>query len=122
MADLNVVVEQGPPLTVVVEEEPGLAVNVELAPPVGAIEVEVPGPAGPPGPPGPPGSGGDLYYVHSQALASDTWSITHNLGKKPSVTVEDTSGRVCIGQVDYVDTNSLIIRFSAPFSGEAVLN
>lgn len=75
------------------------------------------------GPPGDAGPGGaDVAYVHEQSSASDTWVITHNLGKYPSVTVVDSAGDECEGSVNYVGPNSVVITFSAAFSGRAFLN
>ncbi|HRY32123.1 MAG TPA: hypothetical protein P5531_04055 [Bacteroidales bacterium] len=64
----------------------------------------------------------DKYYRHTQALPAAVWTVTHNLGKRPSVTVTDTAGTQVEGQVDYVNSNTLTITFSAPFSGYAELN
>ena len=75
------------------------------------------------GPPGPatPG-GGDKAYTHPQGTASDVWVITHNLGKRPSVTVQDSAFDAVDGDVFYNDANTLTITFSAAFSGVAYLN
>lgn len=75
-----------------------------------------------PGPPGPAGSGGDLNYTHTQVGASTTWSVVHNLGKYPSVTVIDSGDTEVIGDVQYLSANSLQISFTAAFSGKAYLN
>ena len=64
----------------------------------------------------------DANFVFTQGTPSDTWNITHNLGKFCSVTVVDTSKQIVIGDITYVNNNSLTITFSAPFSGEAFLN
>lgn len=61
-------------------------------------------------------------YIHDQSIPSDTWLVNHNLGKFPSVTITDTAGTEIIGEVEYVNSNSLILRFSAAFSGKAFLN
>ena len=61
-------------------------------------------------------------YEHEQVGSSDSWNITHNLGKKPSVTVVDTADTVIFAEVSYTDDNSLIVRLSAPTSGKAYLN
>jgi hypothetical protein len=55
-------------------------------------------------------------------VASDLWTITHNLGSYPSVTVVDSGNTVVIGEVDYTNANILTITFSAAFSGCAFLN
>lgn len=74
---------------------------------------------------GGPGGGsgtGDLNYKHPQLIPLAVWTITHNLGKQPSVTVVDSSGAVCEGQIDYPSINQVVITFSAAFSGTAYLN
>lgn len=64
----------------------------------------------------------DKTYIHEQNVAAATWQITHNLGKYPSVTVVDSSGRLFFGDVQYVDANNLSITFHGSFSGKAILN
>lgn len=64
----------------------------------------------------------DKTYIHQQNVAAATWQITHNLGKYPSVTVVDSSGRLFFGDVQYVDANNLSITFHGSFSGKAILN
>lgn len=84
--------------------------------------VEVPA-QGPPGPPGELAVGsGDLSYLHEQTTAAAVWTIQHNLGKYPSVTVVDSAGDECEGGVDYVGLNTVILTFSLAFSGRAFLN
>lgn len=68
------------------------------------------------------GGGADLTYVHNQSVASATWDITHNLGKKPSITIVDSSDDEVEGDVTYVDNNTVQLNFSAAFSGKAYLN
>lgn len=68
------------------------------------------------------GDNGDLTYTHPQGAASDVWVITHGLGKKPSVTVQDSAYDTVDGDVFYNDSNTLTITFSAAFSGFAYLN
>ena len=65
---------------------------------------------------------GDLHYTHSQEVPSNTWTITHNLGKHPSITVISSTGNNVIGEYEYVDSNEVILRFNAIFSGKAYLN
>lgn len=64
----------------------------------------------------------DKHYTHPQNNASPTWEIEHNLGKKPSVSVELSGGRQGIADVVYVDNNNLTINFSTAKSGKAYLN
>ena len=67
-------------------------------------------------------AGNDANYEHSQVLAATTWVIVHNLGKRPSVSVMDTSGDEVHGDVSYDTVNQVTLSFSAPFSGTAILN
>lgn len=61
-------------------------------------------------------------YVHYHNVSSDIWTINHNLGKYPSVTVIDSAGTMVVGEVTYIDENNLKISFSSQFSGTAYLN
>ena len=63
-----------------------------------------------------------VTYTHSQESVSDTWTIIHNLGRHPSVSVVDSAGTQVYGDVEYDNENQLTITFSAPFSGKAYLN
>lgn len=65
---------------------------------------------------------GDLYYHHQQVAAADTWTITHNLGKFPTIMVVDSAGTVVEGAVEYLNANSLKVYFGAAFGGDAYLN
>ncbi|MHC1707444.1 MAG: hypothetical protein AB9842_07970 [Bacteroidales bacterium] len=67
-------------------------------------------------------SGSDKYFRFTQHLPAISWTIEHNLNKRPSVTVTDTAGTVVIGSIEYLNNNSLVITFSAAFSGYAELN
>ena len=60
-------------------------------------------------------------YIHVQGGASSTWSITHALGGKPSVTIVDSAGTVVYGEVVYNSNTSITAFFSSPFSGYAYL-
>lgn len=60
--------------------------------------------------------------IYRQSVASDTWTIPHNLNKYPSVTVVDSTGRVVVGGTQYVDANTIVLTFNGAFSGVAYLN
>jgi hypothetical protein len=64
----------------------------------------------------------DLTYFYNQTIASDTWVITHNLNKFPSVTVIDSAGNEVIGDITYDNTNQVTLRFAGEFKGSATLN
>ena len=70
---------------------------------------------------------GDITYTHNQSSTSDTWTITHNLNRFPSVTVVDSTNTIVIGTVVYNSVNQLTITFfqagsALAFSGKAYLN
>jgi hypothetical protein len=62
------------------------------------------------------------HYTHTQNVSSATWVVTHNLGKFPAVSIVDTGNNEVVGDVVYVNQNSLTLNFSAPFSGKAYCN
>lgn len=68
------------------------------------------------------GGGGDITYIHTQMTAAKIWTVTHNLGKFPSVSVVDSAGSAVIGDVEYLDKDCVRISFSAAFGGHAYLN
>jgi len=83
-----------------------------------------PGPEGPEGPEGPPGEGGAevFTFVHNQMVPSAIWTISHNLGGFPAITVVDSSGRQVEGSVEYVDLNTLVVTFEGSFAGQAYMS
>lgn len=58
-------------------------------------------------------------YVHNQSVSASTWTISHNLGFFPSVSVVDSGGNMVIGDVLYITENQVSISFSAAFGGKA---
>lgn len=71
-------------------------------------------------------SASDKTFVFEQGVPAATWTIQHNLGKFPSVSVVDTAntanGQVYYGDVKYTDSNNLTVTFASAFSGKAYLN
>lgn len=65
---------------------------------------------------------GDKHYTHNQSPASAVWTVSHGLGKFPSVTVIDSAGTEVVGDVVHIDANTTEITFSAAFSGKAYFN
>jgi hypothetical protein len=61
-------------------------------------------------------------HIHNQTVSSAEWTIEHNLNCYPSVTIVDSANTEVIGEVEYINTNSLKAKFSASFSGIAYLN
>jgi len=65
---------------------------------------------------------GASTYVHYQSVPATLWTIEHNLGRYPSITVVDSAGTVVIGGVQYISENEVRLTFGAGFSGRAFLN
>lgn len=61
-------------------------------------------------------------YIHTQSIASINWTVNHNLGKYPSVTIVDSGGDFSFADITYADTNTLHIIFTAAVGGYAYLN
>ena len=98
-----------------------------------SVTIAYGGPQGVQGPTGPTGATGSagisssdvpalVSYTHSQPAASTTWTITHNLNFRPSVNVFDSAGTMVEGSVTHINSNSLIVVFSATISGTAHLS
>jgi len=68
------------------------------------------------------GGSGIGNFIHNQEIASDIWTITHNLVYFPNVTIVDSSGRVVEGEIEYINQNSLIVYFNGAFAGKAYLS
>ncbi len=118
--------------TIITESEFVLVVEQESEPSIITTEVEIvvlvedtevvlleateQGPAGADGVDGT----GDLHYVHNQAVASGTWTITHNLGKRPAISLLSVGGLAVWGEVLHVDTNQALVYFDNPFAGSAI--
>jgi hypothetical protein len=64
----------------------------------------------------------DKTFVFNQNQPLDVWEIRHTLNKFPSITVVDSAGSIIIGEVHYNSINSITVKFSGGFSGQAFLN
>lgn len=86
--------------------------TVGTVPQIGIVE------QGPPGPPGPTGGTG---FTFNQMSALAVWTINHNLGRFPPVTIVNEEGDEVYGNVHYSSNNEVVVSFSAAFSGIAYL-
>lgn len=77
---------------------------------------------GPQGPQGPPGGGAGATYTHIQSAAAAVWTVAHNLGRYPSITVVDNLGGQLYPDVRYVDADIAQITHSVPLTGRAYCN
>ena len=70
----------------------------------------------------------DKHHVYDdngsnkQFLAGQSYTVTHNLNKFPSVTTVDSAGSHLIGDVQHIDNNSFNVTFTATFYGKVYSN
>jgi hypothetical protein len=117
-------------------------VKVKSAPIV-VVKVRVSGPQGIPGLGLPPGNfatqnyvpryvGPGAYdyqlqplsttsYTHTQTVPSETWSINHNLGYRPSVELMDAGGNEIEGDIVHASDNQLSVSLKPATAGLARL-
>ena len=72
-------------------------------------------------PTGPPGSTtAAAGYTHNQVSPLAVWTVAHNLGRRPNVSVSSVGGvGVVQPEINYLSDNVLTITFDVPFSGRA---
>jgi hypothetical protein len=69
------------------------------------------------------GGGGSSAFVHTQASASSLWTVPHNLGYRPSVSVTTVGGVEVLGsEVLHLSDNTLTLTFDDSFAGYARCN
>lgn len=100
----------------------GDSINVSVGQPTLQNTVVIPKPTTSLSVKGVTGGGGDAHFVYNQTTPEAVWEITHNLGKKPSVTVVDSADSVVMGEVEYTSLNSVRLTFVGAFSGKAYFN
>jgi hypothetical protein len=61
-------------------------------------------------------------FTFEQQTNATIWNITHNLGYRPAVTVQDYGKITLEGDLSHTDANSLILTFSQAVSGYAYLS
>lgn len=61
-------------------------------------------------------------YSHQQAIPELSWTITHNLGFNPNISIVDSVEDQVEGDVTYINLNTLTVDFASPFSGKAYLS
>jgi len=83
-----------------------------VVPNIPTVTIQTPGPQG-------PSASAQIFYVHTQAVASAVWTINHNLGGQPTAVVLDSAGTQCEGTFSYPSINQMVITFSSAFTGTA---
>lgn len=63
-----------------------------------------------------------VNYVHQQPVPSADWTVNHNLGFSPNVTIISDAGDELEGDIDYTDLNTLHLVFLSPVAGTAYLS
>lgn len=71
---------------------------------------------------GKPGPAGGSTYIHTQAIAAAVWTVAHNLGRRPSVTVTDHLGNVVVPDVRYLDNDLVQVTHGTSITGYAYCN
>lgn len=99
--------------TTLVNGQPPVRVVIERRP----IELRI-GLVGPRGPEGPPGQG-ITDYVFMQPVASDTWIINHNLGRKVDVALYTAGSVKMNAEVILISDNQAVANFTQPIAGFA---
>lgn len=98
-------------------------VIVEIADLTGAGVVALPypgqeitiDPVGMQGPPGLPAA----RYTHGQGSAAALWTVNHNLGFYPQVTVLSPGGLELTAAIQHVSINQALVAFNIPTAGTA---
>ena len=67
------------------------------------------------------GGSSGVACTHSQVSATTLWTINHNLGFRPSVSILDAGGNEIEADVVHTGTNQLVIHFAVPVAGVARL-
>ena len=100
---------------IIVVKEPVYKVTVSPNGP-DQVRTQAPGPQGAPGTDGAPGA----RYSHVQVVASTAWTVTHNLGFYPNVSVIVDGDDVTDGvDVHHNDTSSFMVLSNMAISGRA---
>lgn len=94
-------------------------VDGQLTTPVNVVEVIEAGPQGPMGPPGSSIAGTLTIYV---AVPANTWTLVHNLGYPPAVTIYDSLGYQIGAHIESNSTTTTVISFYYPVAGRATFS
>lgn len=86
-----------------------------------AFQAGFAGPQGPGGVAGPRGPAGTAEtYVHTQSFAASTWTVNHNLGHRPVVTVLTSSGVMAVAQIIHTSDNMLHVIIDNAMTGSVI--
>lgn len=120
--DVELTVSPDVGVDITIEEQGGVDVTVLHTTTVVELGLAVPGIQGPPGARGPAGPGGGGFHTHVQASPALVWTISHDLGRRPVVAVEDVDGHEIDAGVARPDEQTVIITLGAATAGRAHLS
>lgn len=66
--------------------------------------------------------GAGASYVHTQASASATWTINHNLGFRPAIDLYTVGGAEFIAEILHTSLNQAIVYLATSLAGTARCN
>lgn len=93
-------------------------VQVAIVPVELTVEIGASGVPGATGPTGPAGSA-TVPYTHTQGSAATSWTVNHNLGYNPVVSIFSTGGMEIIGEVLHTSINQTVLSFVEAIAGTA---
>jgi hypothetical protein len=101
--------------------------NIEIIESNNEIIIASPGPQGPQGLQGEPGVFADIpvtifSFTWEQQTNEIVWTIQHNLGYRPNVSIIDYGRNNIEADISHVDVNELTITFTSATSGYAYLS
>lgn len=73
------------------------------------------------GPAGAAGAAGSAY-THTQSVAASSWTVTHNLGYRPAVSVLTDGGQLRLAEVTHLSVNQCRVDFAAASTGSVVVS
>lgn len=94
-----------------------VAVVVPTATGEAVVRVEALGERGAVGAQGPAGPVGG--YTHTQASPNTVWTINHNLGVKPVISLYTTGGVEFEAQVTHINDNQAVVNLATSIAGSA---
>ncbi len=66
-------------------------------------------------------TGAAATYAHTQAVASNTWTINHNMGLNPSVELRTSGGVEFNADVTHTSVNQTVVNLVSAITGTARL-
>lgn len=61
--------------------------------------------------------GSSADYAYQQTTAATIWTVAHNLGRKPPITVTDHLGSEILADVAYIDDNIIQVTHGVAITG-----